>query len=192
METTYGRGSLVAILLSMVLSTAAPLAGQTPRVALELRAGRSIPTGSFASGRRSPSAAGHASFGVHLRYRLAAGPALRLGFSQHRYDTGPDTEGASERWVSTGWDFGVRLMKSVGPIEPALHLGVILQHVETAAAVSGTTLGGEAGVSLALPLGSRFHLDPGVRYVVYDADLAGPDPVQIRHLVVDLGLLIGF
>ena len=53
-------------------------------------------------------------------------------------------------------------------------------------------VGGELGAGFRVPVGGRFTLSPGVRYVVVDSDFTDVADLTMRYLVADVGLVVGF
>ena len=57
---------------------------------------------------------------------------------------------------------------------------------------SDRSWGYEVGAGFVVPIGGLFALNPGVRYGRSDADFASRGTMETRHIIADLGLVLGF
>ena len=192
---------LAAALLAAVLAVPRPsgLAAQSPLV-LDVRAGATLPTGSFVREGLEAELSPGAGFGLHFTLQRHPWRAFYAGFSQHRFGCdGAGCPGGGEL-VSTGWNLGTRLSVATGGASPWLRLGVVFDRVEAdfleggdeVGRVSDLGVGGEVGIGVVMGTARRLSLSPGVRYVLVDGRFERRGLVRMRYLVADLGAVIAF
>jgi hypothetical protein len=167
---------------------------------VEARGGAWIPTSDLvgASGF-SGAASADASFGVHFVLRSGL-ISYVVGFSEHRFGCTAGECGETVDFVSTAWDLGIRVNFRSAGIVPWVSLGATAAlfeaRVDTGSGVqpesSDRGWGYEAGAGVLIPVGGPFAINPGVRYGRSDVDFTSRGTLETRHVIVDLGLVLGF
>jgi hypothetical protein len=187
---------LVLVLAGLVAPTSAR--AQAP-LALEVRGGAFVPVAGFRTGPEQGGRLGWGpSFGLGFALERSDGLHLLLGFSQHRVDCADDGCGGEGEYVSTAWDLGARLDMGSGVSVPWVRLGLTFPRVERNRPepfdddVTSLGLGAEAGAGVRLGVAGRFHLSPGIRFGLVDADLPSGGTLRMRYLAADVGLVVGF
>jgi len=201
----------VRSLLGLALAIAAILpegAVAQARLTLDLRAGGSIPVGSFKTGPLSGGSIEAApAFGLHFALRQSRWLDVYAGFSQLRFGCKADGCVDPGELVSTAWDLGVHVRPVAGPWGPWFRAGVVIAGIEAnlptgpggapgsgdgVPRTSGTSLGGEVGVGWRIRLANAVGLSPGIRYTRVDSRLDGDLRFDMRYWVADIGLVLGF
>jgi hypothetical protein len=167
---------------------------------VEARGGAWIPTSDLvgASGFAGAASA-DASFGVHFVLRSGL-ISYVVGFSEHRFGCTAGECGETVDFVSTAWDLGIRVNFRSAGIVPWVSLGATAAlfeaRVDTGSGVqpesSDRGWGYEAGAGVLIPVGGPFAINPGVRYGRSDVDFTSRGTLETRHVIVDLGLVLGF
>jgi hypothetical protein len=167
---------------------------------VEARGGAWIPTSDLvgASGFAGAASA-DASFGVHFVLRSGL-ISYVVGFSEHRFGCTAGECGETVDFVSTAWDLGIRVNFRSDGIVPWVSLGATAAlfeaRVDTGSGVqpesSDRGWGYEAGAGVLIPVGGPFAINPGVRYGRSDVDFTSRGTLETRHVIVDLGLVLGF
>lgn len=156
----------------LILGAAASLVGSSPVRAqspwsVELDANSALPTQRLAG---ADLETGY-GFGANLRYRFHPRVAAYAGWEWHRFRTDLALGEADLDVEDTGYTFGVRVEQPfVGRTAGWLRAGGLGSHIELEddegeiISDSGHGLGWELGAGLAIPVGDRAALTPGVRY----------------------------
>lgn len=129
-------------------------------------------------------------FGFDVGYDVRPGLTLYAGFSRAVFPVA-GSAGDADR-VDSGIDAGVLTTPTVGGVPLWLRGGIVLHEVETHLASGGgdglddgeSGIGLESGAGLALRLGRRLLLLPGVAYTAYPVG----DPGGVSHLRAELGV----
>lgn len=170
--------------LALASVVALPLAAQTPsRWSVEVNADAAIPTRSLAGADLRTGF----GLGANLRFRLQPHLAAYGGWEYHHFRTDQLIPNRTETFdvEDTGYTFGLRFEHPLrgegipGASGPSwfVRAGGLATHIETendAGSLVGDTghgLGFEVGGGMALPLGSRLVVTPGVRYRSLSRDL---------------------
>ena len=188
----------LSILLSLLPTTQA--AAQLSPLQVEANAGVWLPSADLvgAQGVEGPASV-DASFGVH--FALTRGrTGYLLGFTENRFGCRQGACDTEASFVSTAWDLGLRISFRETGLIPWLRLNgttaVIRANLGAPGAViveeSDRGWGFKAGAGFLIPLGTRFAVSPGIRYGRIDVDLPSRGKLETRHMVVDLGLVLGF
>jgi hypothetical protein len=194
--------SAVALVIALSGTLVVPTrsAAQISPLQVEVRGGAWIPTSDLVGAPGFEGAAStDVSFGVHFALRRGL-ISFVAGFSEHRFGCTTAECGESVDFVSTGWDLGVRVNFRESGIVPWVSLGgtaaLFDAHVDTGGSVvteaSDRSWGYEVGAGFVVPIGGLFALNPGVRYGRSDADFASRGTMETRHIIADLGLVLGF
>jgi hypothetical protein len=187
-----------AVLAAAVVFILAGTAQAQDRVRVELTPGVLFPTEQVAATDLDTGFGAGANVSVRVLPRLS--PYVGWDWRRWRGDTLLGTRSGVEE---TGYAFGVRYDQPLGGAAPTLFVrgGGTYTHfeIENAAgdvvADSGHGLGWEVGAGLAIPLGSRWHVAPGVRFrsVQRDVDFGViRRPVSLRYVALEVGLSRGF
>ncbi len=169
-------------------------------IAVEGRAGLSLPSGVLASGQRDIALDLGLSLGAAVIVRAGSGFAVYAGWSRHGFGCEPradcDVEG---EFTSRGYDAGVELvLPHTTVFEPWLRAGATLHRfryrtgggfqTETEAAV-----GFEIGGGVSIPLAPRLSVVPSLRFARYVATLdlntfaAGGEPFTVTRMLLEVG-----
>jgi hypothetical protein len=196
-------GIFLGLLLSLgsVLSPTA-LSGQEGSFAFQMRGGVSAPVMAFRDGARGwEGGAGRgSSFGLGFTVPLPGPTGGYFGFSQHRFRCDESVCPAGEKWVSTGFDLGLRLVLGSRRLRPWLQAGLhthrvegrILEGVTVVDVVSDGGAGFEAGGGILVQIGNRMSLSPGLRYGGGRVSFSRQPSLRLQYLLADLGLVVGF
>ena len=196
----------LALSISAILPEAAE--GQE-RLTLDLRAGASVPAGSFTTGPVSSGAIDAApAFGLHFALRQNRWLDVYAGFSQLRFGCEADGCVGPGELVSTAWDLGFHVRPVMGPWGPWFRVGVVFAVLEASLPASSggdpgvgsaperfassSSLGGEAGLGWRIRLADAIGLSPGIRYTQVNSRLDEDRMFRMRYWVADIGLVFGF
>ena len=195
------RTAPAAAAAALLAGLASPAQSQIAPFALEVRGGLAVPVAGFRDGpvprgglERAPA------FGASFVTRNVHGWGMAVGFGQRRFDcAGEACPGAAEYLATDVEVGGVRSFGS-GRVVPWLRAGVAVGRTEYDAAVPGgverrlsdLALGASAGAGVAVRVGGRWGVSPGVRYGWTNARAPGEGLLRMRYLVADLGLLLTF
>ena len=170
----------------LALACAAPAAAQLRASALSV--GGRVLAARPVGGRGEGLDAG-TGFGFDAGYELRPGLTLYAGFSRMVFAVETAVEAADR--VDSGMDVGVLLARSAGGVPLWLRGGLTLHEAETHLASGGgdglddgrSGIGLESGAGVALRLGRRLVLLPGVAYTAYPLG----DPGGVTHLRAEVG-----
>lgn len=172
----------------------APVHAQAP-LAAEVRGSYGIPVGDFADG----GAEGDIGFGADVFLHLTPVVAAYGGWGRDRFscETCDDDDGVR----SEGFDGGIQVTVARGtPVEFLLRGGVVYHKVETEVGLvsveSDYGFGVQATAAVALALGPRASLVPGIRFQTLDPsiEVAGEEVStegRMSALSLQLGLRVG-
>jgi hypothetical protein len=177
-------------------------AGQEGPFAFQIRGGVTVPLEGFRDDARGweETAGGGPSLGMGFTFPLFRFVGGYLGFSQHRFGCDEDVCQEGKEWVSTGFDFALRVVLGHQTIRPWIQGGLNTPRIEGRIPKGGrvqrlTSSGGvgyEVGGGLLVKVGERMSLSPGVRYGSAEVPFHVQPTMELRYLVVDLGLVVGF
>ncbi|MGE3513152.1 MAG: outer membrane protein [Vicinamibacterales bacterium] len=182
------------ILALIAITAAAPARAQAQGPwTLEVRAGGSVPTGSFA-GTDLEAGVG---FEGSLGYRFAPGLSLFGGWDwQHRQAEDP-LFGRAEDVEDTGYVYGLRFVTpGSATAKPFLRVAGLWNHVELEdeegelVADSEHTWGFEVGGGLDVSLSESWSLTPGVRYRRFEPAVrfgAAETEARLSYVTFDVG-----
>lgn len=194
------RISIAAAALALVF-VAGPVGAQQQRWAFELRGGAAFPTEDVGSDELGTG------FGLEgsLRYAFMPHLAAYAGWDWIRFSPDASFAGADMDFEETGYAFGLRFEhpftgESGGPAW-WLRAGPTYDHVEIEdgdgdiIADSGHGFGWEAGAGVALDVGERWSVTPGLRYRSLTRDVevgVMTTEISLRYLAAELGLVMHF
>lgn len=167
---------------------------------VEARVGAWIPTTDLAGAQGFEGAASaDVSFGVHFVLRSGL-ISYVVGFSEHRFGCTAGQCGEAVDFASTAWDLGIRVNLRSAGVVPWVSLGataaIFDARVDTGTGVqreeSDRGWGYEAGAGVVIPVAGPFAINPGVRYGRSDVDFASRGTLETRHIIADLGFVLGF
>ncbi len=177
-------------------------AGQEGRFAFQIRGGETVPLEGFRDDARGweQSAGRGPSFGMGFTFPFRRFVDGYLGFSQHRFGCDEDVCQEGQEWVSTGFDLALRIVMGDRRLRPWIQGGLHTPRIEGRIAQEGgarglTSSGGvgyEFGGGLLVKVGERMSLSPGLRYGSAEVPFQVQPTMELRYLVVDLGLVVGF
>ncbi|MGD2068618.1 MAG: outer membrane beta-barrel protein [Gemmatimonadota bacterium] len=187
---------IIASSALVALLAASPVRAQD-RWSFELRAGGAMPGEDFGSGDLQ-----YAAFGFEgtVRYRLAEHLAAYAGWDWLHFDADEEFALSDAEFEETGYVFGLRFEhpfrgESGGP-GAWVRLGGTWDHIEVEneageiVSDSGHGLGWEMAGGLALGLGDRWILTPGLRYRSLSRDVTWTQatvPVDLDYLALEIG-----
>lgn len=177
-------------------------AGQEGPFAFQIKGGSTFPLSSFRDkeeGREGEARSGP-SFAMGFTfpfYRIFGG---YLGFSQHRFSCDRDICPEGYPWVSTGFDIALRVVMGETMIRPWVQAGLHTNRIEGRVWEGQShrdlhSKGGggyEVGAGLLVQIAERMSLNPGIRYGSGDVPFWEGPMMELRYLVFDLGLVVGF
>ncbi len=178
------------------------VAGQEGPYAFQIRGGRTLPVAAFrdnARGWEEESGAGP-SLGMGFTFPLYRFVGGYLGFSQHRFACDEDVCPKGKPWISTGFDVALRVVLGETGVRPWIQGGLHTPRIEGKVPKEGraqrlTSNGGggyEVGGGILVKVGDRMSLSPGIRYGSAGAPFSVQPTMELRYLVLDLGLVVGF
>jgi hypothetical protein len=190
--------TLLAV-LALVLVAPPSTAHAQNRLRFELRGGPA-----FAVQKLGDASLG-VGFGFEgtVSYRIQPHLSAYAGWDWHRFASDASFAGTDNDFEETGYAFGLQFQHPIGSETLALQVraGGTFNHVEIEntegelVADSKHGLGWEAGAGLAVQLGNRWQLAPGVRFRSLSRDItigAVITPSTLRYLAVDLGISRSF
>lgn len=186
----------IAVAISSVFVAASPALAQQPW-AVELRGGVAFPTADLGEDELDTGL----GFEGTIRYRFLPHLAAYAGWDWMHFGA-DEAGGVTDVDVeATGYAFGLRFEHpfsgGTGP-GPAYwaRAGVLVDHIEIEnqegdlIADTGHGLGWEVGAGVAIGVGEKGSLTPGVRYRSLSRDLefdGGEVPVDLRYVAAELG-----
>jgi hypothetical protein len=189
----------MATVLSACLAVGTPVAGQDSPLVLDVDGGAAIPVGSFADGTATGEGA-EAGPALEIGFTLPRSDrfAVQAGFHQHRFGCEPAGCASGGRYVSTGFDVGLRLALVTGHRAiPWISIGGLTSRVETRdlpapdAGVSKLGWGFRAGAGLYLGLG-WVAVHPKASFGSVSSELPGGETLGLRWVAATLGLSFPF
>jgi hypothetical protein len=158
-------------------------------LAVEVRAGTAIPTGSLAD--HTDTALG---VGVSATVQLFPNYGLYGGWSRTSFNL--EQEGANARAVDSGFAIGLTAAyPGILGITPWLGSGVLIHDldVEGVNVPDGdSSIGFEAGGGVVVPIAPRVRLTPGIGFRWYNAPFIGDASARISYFSAGVGLNVGF
>lgn len=111
-------------------------------------------------------------FEANLTYRFMPHLSAYAGWGWQRFGSDGSFAGAEMDFEETGYRFGLQFMHPLGatPVDYFVRAGGIYNHIELEnsdgdiTADSGHGLGWQAGAGIAVPVGAKWRLMPGLRY----------------------------
>lgn len=193
--------SLIASTALLALLATSPLHAQD-RWSVELRTGGAVPGEDLGS-----TDLRYAAFGFEgtVRYRFLEHLALYAGWDWLHFDADDGFVLPDAEFEETGYAFGLRFEhpirgESGGPAA-WVRVGGTYDHIEVEddagemVSDSGHGLGWEAAGGVALSLGSRWSLTPGLRYRSLARDVTwngATVPVELDYLALEIGFSRSF
>jgi hypothetical protein len=186
--------ALIAVSLAML--TLSSQAEAQDRWAFEVRGGGAFPTQDLGSDDLGTGVGFEATF----RYLFSPHLGAYAGWGWTWFNAENSFAGADVDFEETGYTFGLRFEHPFSdgtPVSGWLRAGGIYDHIELEdadgdlVADSEHGLGFEAAVGVALSLGSRWSLTPGVRYSSLSRDVeigATTTDLDLRYLALEVGL----
>jgi hypothetical protein len=138
-----------------------------------------------------------------VTYRFMPHLAAYAGWGWNQFSADQSFAGTDVDFEETGYTFGLQFMHPFGTskLSYVLQAGGLFNHLEVEnndgeiIADSEHQLGWQLGAGLAIPLGSRWHLLPSVRYQSLPGDLEGTDintSVDLDYLSVGIDVSWSF
>lgn len=183
--------------LALLLAFPTVAGAQLSPLLVEVRGGAALPSGEFRDGGSEWDSAAP-SFGADFTLVWADRWGWYLGFGQDRFQCASDRCEEEDELVATGFDLGLRVLLFSGSrILPWVGGGALSYRAErhrtgAASTVTDRGLGWEAGAGAYLVLSERVYLNPAIRTRSFDLERGESDPLQVRAVVVDLGLVLAF
>lgn len=171
--------------------------------AFQIQGGWSIPLEEFREGGGGwQGEAGQGpNFGMGFTVPIPGPFGAYLGFGQRYFECDSSVCPESRNWISTGFDVALRLVLGEGRVRSWLQGGLHTHRLEGRLLGPGgkgrrvTSDGGggvEVGAGTLISLGERTSLSPGVRYGWGEVPFSDRAAMDLRYLVLDLGILMGF
>jgi len=118
-------------------------------------------------------------FEANLTYRFMPHLSSYAGWGWQRFGSDGSFAGAEMDFEETGYRFGLQFMHPLGatPVDYFLRAGGMYNHIEIEnsdgdiTADSGHGLGWQASAGIAVPLGAKWRLMPGLRYQSLSQDI---------------------
>lgn len=179
-----GSARRLALVVPALLACGSPAAAQGAISA----GGRVLAAGPV--GDRGAELGTGTGFGVDAGYEVRPGLTVYAGYSRAVFPV--EQEGPSLDRVDSGVDLGVLTERPVGGVPLWFRGGIVFHEAETHLRSGGgdglddgeTGVGLESGIGLALRLGRRVELMPGVVYAAYPVG----DPGGVTHLRAEVGV----
>lgn len=185
---------LFAALLSLSLIFIANTATAQSRVGVQL----------FLDGSSATQDLGDADLGAgfgfeaNLTYRFLPRLSAYGGWGWQRFSAEESFAGAEADFEETGYRFGLQFMRPLGatPIDYFVRAGGIYNHIEIEnsdgdiTADSGHGLGWQVGAGVAVPIGAKWRLMPGLRYQSLSRDIeigATTTDADLTYVALEIG-----
>jgi len=187
--------SLTAALLTFTLLFVVDTAMAQDRFGVELSIDGSTATQDVGDADLNPGF----GFEANLTYRFMPHLSGYAGWGWQRFGSdGGSFAGAEVDFEETGYRFGLQFMHPLGstPIDYFLRAGGIYNHIELEnsdgdiTADSGHGLGWQAGAGIAVPIGAKWRLMPGLRYQSLSRDIevgAATTDVDLNYFALEIG-----
>jgi len=187
--------SLTAALLTFTLLFVVDTAMAQDRFGVELSIDGSTATQDVGDADLNPGF----GFEANLTYRFMPHLSGYAGWGWQRFGSdGGSFAGAEVDFEETGYRFGLQFMHPLGstPIDYFLRAGGIYNHIELEnsdgdiTADSGHGLGWQAGAGVAVPIGAKWRLMPGLRYQSLSRDIevgAVTTDVDLNYFALEIG-----
>jgi hypothetical protein len=147
-----------------------------------------------------------AGFGGEGRvaYRFMPHLSAYAGWDWHRFAIDTPAIGAETDLEETGYAFGLQFQHPIAGTDGlalAVRLGATLNHLELENAAgeitsdSGHGVGWEGGVGIAIPMGDRWQVTPGVRFRSTEREFTSAGsavPAALRYVTVAVGFSRAF
>ncbi|HWA33095.1 MAG TPA: outer membrane beta-barrel protein [Cyclobacteriaceae bacterium] len=132
-------------------------------------------------------------------YRFAPPIAVYAGWGANTFATEASLAGANTNFVETGYTFGIGLMQGIrnSPLSIIMRGGGVYNHLEVKStggdliADSGFGLGWQIETGLAIAVGRRWKLIPGIRYHQLSRNIvigATDTKIDLSYLSLGLGV----
>jgi hypothetical protein len=182
---TISTAIAVSSLVLLSISTQA----QDARWAVELRPGANLATQQLAGVDIKPGFGAEAT----IAYRFMEHLGIYAGWGWNQFT--PDIENAGH-YEETGYTFGLRFQHPINDkLDYMISVGSVYNHLEledTDGNLYGDTghgFGWQAEAGVAIPLGERWRLTPGIRYRSLSRDLTvGEQTTQLDLTYLSLGV----
>ncbi len=193
----------LALVFIFFLTGPGALRGQEGAFAFQIQGGWNFPLGDFRAGDGTwyGKAGQGPNFSMGFTFPAPGPLGAYVGFGQRSFecDTAVCPEG--HRWTSTSFDVALRGVVGKGRVRGWVQGGLHTNRMEGRILSAGgrgvrlTSDGGggfEVGGGLLVRIGARTSLVPGVRYGWGEAPFPESAAMDLRYLMVDLGILMGF
>lgn len=195
----------VAALCVAAGATAAPADAQLARLSLEARGGVSVPMRGFREGAAPGGGLERApTFGATLVTRNLNGWGVALGFAQSRFACAGDGPACAtpggDGYVATDVELGGLRSFGEGRVAPWIRAGLVFGRTEYDAMgpagmerrLTDLAAGGSAGAGVAVRVGGRWGVSPGLRFAWMNTHVPGAGVLRMRYLLADVGVLLNF
>jgi opacity protein-like surface antigen len=185
-----------------LFATAQTASAQTPKLALDVRAGYAVPTGDWNEDENGDNVVENGlGFGANVTAMFTPQLGVYAGWETFTFDVEEDEPGVEADATDAGFRAGVTLampLPQSPTIAPFAEIGVLYNTFEIGASGDGASIeieseasvGFEAGVGVAAALGQRLSVVPMVRYRQHEVefeDFEG-DSETVSYFVVGVGL----
>lgn len=137
-------------------------------------------------------------FEANLTYRFLPHLSAYAGWGWQRFGSDGSFAGAEMDFEETGYRFGLQFMHPLGaiPVDYFLRAGGTYNHIEIEnsdgdiTADSGHGLGWQASAGIAVPIGAKWRLMPGLRYQSLSRDIevgSVTSDVDLNYVAFELG-----
>lgn len=178
------------------------LSGQEGSFAFQVRAGADLPLGSFRTSEAGwqGKSGGGASLGMGFTFPVLGPLGGYLGFGQRRFACDGGVCPPEKTWTSTGFDVALRVVFGEDRVRLWAQGGLHTHRMEGRIGRAGaghhlTSQGGggfETGGGVLIQVGRRMSVAPGVRYGQGHVPFEGRASMELRYVVIDVGLVMGF
>lgn len=178
-----------------------PLSAQLAPLAFEARGGVALPVAGFRDGSAVVGEVeGAPTFGFGLVTRSRPGWGVAVGFAQNRFTCVEGGCPGAGELVATDLEVGAVRTFGQGRVVPWLRAGFTAGRTEVEAGAVGSdeprlsdlALGATAGAGLAVRIGGRWGLSPGLRYGWTNTRVPREGLLRMRYLMADVGVLLLF
>lgn len=182
------------ILIVLLLTTIPPLAAQNAW-SVDIRPDAAFPTSDPGDVELSTGF----GFDATVAYRFMPHLGGYAGWSWNHFAADQAIGGQDITFEETGYGLGLRFIHPIGTsgLSYLVEGGALIHHIEVEnddgdiVADSDHGLGWQVGAGLAVPLGERLRLMPGIRYRALSRDLdfgPGAESVDLNYLSVGLAV----
>lgn len=186
---------ITALLLALSLLFLADTATAQDRFGVQFSVDGSTTTQDVGDADLSPGF----GFEANFTYRFMPHLSAYAGWGWQRFGSDGSFAGAEMDFEETGYRFGLQFMHPLGsmPVDYFLRAGGMYNHIEVEnsdgdiTADSGHGLGWQAGAGIAVPIGSKWRLMPGLRYQSLSRDIevgSVTTDADLSYVAFEIGL----